>query len=365
MLSKKEAFWQLPGKKTSDILKKLYEVRLQSEEQDIEIPMITLHLISGRDVTGYLIQRTMDTNSISLVLHTKSSHMNAFYVEERQVEAVTIHDIENFTHHFSFGKFWFAPGFPPPTRLDIKKKIAEYHKQLQTILDKDLSVKVLGKGMPEEGDPLRLLDRAICDTISTVKKIAKDDFGKSLIYKDIEKIIFRSGKKNQILLKEKNLNVVVNFENWEAGFIDIYKLRNQIEDSLKYKEKSFLKDLQDEIIPKYQKELQEICGYSIKYEIDWASFQDEFDSMRYFENQGLRYVNQSFRQLTRESIVKENLEKDLQKILMKNNPKGDKTITLQNKTICIESYWGPNSSGYFREEEIRQKLEQFLSADFD
>ena len=106
-------------------------------------------------------------------------------------------------------------------------------------------------------------------------------------------------------------------------------------------EKRLVKQLKEEVVPKYEKELQEIAGNQISYDLDWDSFADDMDALNYVESRILTEVSNAFRDLCKDDLGKDAVKESVKKVNVKNlSSYGCDDITLNGGTLNLHCDWG-------------------------
>lgn len=70
-------------------------------------------------------------------------------------------------------------------------------------------------------------------------------------------------------------------------------------------ERRKVKELQESILPGRVKEIEEICGKGIPYEVDWASIQDDGEALNFLDNLSCHRLNMALRMICMDDIGKE------------------------------------------------------------
>src|SRR5881275_2503036 len=60
-------------------------------------------------------------------------------------------------------------------------------------------------------------------------------------------------------------------------------------------ERRKIKELQDVTFPERVKEIEEICGKAIPYEVDWESLADDAEGLNFIDNMGKEAVREGLR----------------------------------------------------------------------
>ena len=125
-------------------------------------------------------------------------------------------------------------------------------------------------------------------------------------------------------------------------------------------EKRQLAQLRNEIVPQYQKELSEIVGSEIVYDIDWDSFADNLEAMERLEPKALKPMNEIFRKITVDQIGKDAVAESIQTIeISQGSDANISNFTLQNGVLNLPWDWvGWGDSFYL--DSVQEKLESML-----
>ena len=78
-------------------------------------------------------------------------------------------------------------------------------------------------------------------------------------------------------------------------------------------ERRKIKELQDETFPGRVKEIQEICGVAIPYEVDWDSLADDADALNFIDNISCHRLNMALRVICQDDMGKAAVRQGLKK----------------------------------------------------
>lgn len=125
-------------------------------------------------------------------------------------------------------------------------------------------------------------------------------------------------------------------------------------------EKRQLAKVRDEIVPQYQKEISEIVGSKIAYDIDWDSFADNLDAMENLEPKALKPMNEMFRKITIDKIGKDAVKQSIQTIRLSQGSEANiSNFTLQEGVLNLPWDW-VGWGGSFYLDSVQEKLESML-----
>ena len=83
-------------------------------------------------------------------------------------------------------------------------------------------------------------------------------------------------------------------------------------------EKRKIKELQDVTFPERQKELAEICGSLVTYDVDWESFANDLEGLNFLDNLSCHRNNMAFRCICADQLGKDSVKESLKKFKLKN-----------------------------------------------
>src|SRR5215831_16549680 len=83
-------------------------------------------------------------------------------------------------------------------------------------------------------------------------------------------------------------------------------------------ERRKIKELQDETFPGRVKEIEEICGKAIPYEVDWESLADDAEALNFIDNLSCHRLNMALRVICQDEMGKQAVRDGLKKVKLKN-----------------------------------------------
>ena len=79
-----------------------------------------------------------------------------------------------------------------------------------------------------------------------------------------------------------------------------------------------MKELRETTIPSRSKEIEEICGKPIPYDIDWQSLSNDLEGLNLLDNLSCHRVNMALRVICQDDLGKEAVRDGLKAIRLKN-----------------------------------------------
>lgn len=122
-------------------------------------------------------------------------------------------------------------------------------------------------------------------------------------------------------------------------------------------ERRKIKDLQDTTFPGRVKEIEEICGKPIPYDVDWDSLADDLEALNFIDNISCHRLNMALRVICQDDMGKEAVREGLKLIKLKNvKDKKDMKITFTGGTLEMHCAYAQRTDGMFSDNEIRELL---------
>jgi|SRR4051794_1117756 hypothetical protein len=126
-------------------------------------------------------------------------------------------------------------------------------------------------------------------------------------------------------------------------------------------ERRKIKELQDVTFPGRVKEIEEICGVGIPYEIDWDSLSDDMEGLNYIDNISCHRLNMALRVICQDEMGKDAVRQGLKLVKLKNvKDPGAKKIAFGGGVLEMNCVYAQGTGGMFSDGEIRQVLENNL-----
>ena len=126
-------------------------------------------------------------------------------------------------------------------------------------------------------------------------------------------------------------------------------------------ERRKMKELQEVTFPSRVKEIEEICGAPIPYQVDWDSLADNAEALNFIDNVSCHRLNMALRTICQDDMGKSAVRDGLKQVKLKNvKDKSAMQITFQSGTLEMHCAYALGASGMFSDGEIRQVLEKNL-----
>ena len=122
-------------------------------------------------------------------------------------------------------------------------------------------------------------------------------------------------------------------------------------------EKRKMKEIQDTTLPERTKELLEITGSPVTYDIDCAGFQDSFESLNFLDNVACHRLNMALRVICADALGKDAVKESLKKVRIVNvKDKRAKKLEFAKGLLTMTGAYADGLSGAFSDNEIRETL---------
>ena len=125
-------------------------------------------------------------------------------------------------------------------------------------------------------------------------------------------------------------------------------------------ERRKIKELQDTTFPGRVKEIEEICGKAIPYDVDWDSLADDAEGLNFIDNISCHRLNMALRMICQDQMGKEAVRDGLKLVKLKNVKDQPSTISFQDGTLEMHCDYAIGAGAIISDSEIRQVLEKGL-----
>jgi hypothetical protein len=126
-------------------------------------------------------------------------------------------------------------------------------------------------------------------------------------------------------------------------------------------ERRKMKELQDETFPGRVKEIEEICGAPIPYDVDWDSMANDMEALNFIDNISCHRLNMALRTICRDDLGKGAVRDGLKQIKLKNVPdKSAMKLDFKDGILEMHCAYALRTDGMFSDSQIREILEKSL-----
>ncbi len=193
---------------------------------------VNLMLVSGALLSGKVVACGTVHDGRVVVLTTDDE---LSYVSAQAVVGVTVQRAERFVRELSdgalSGPLTAPPGAAdPPTRLQVKRSVAQAATALSAALGHNVTVATHNDAWPE-GEQLRVLEAVVADIVNALIAIASDDMGREALSAITHVVVDNCAAKG-ITRALHTLHVDVVLAHGAAGAFSATGLRDAIEAAL-------------------------------------------------------------------------------------------------------------------------------------
>lgn len=122
-------------------------------------------------------------------------------------------------------------------------------------------------------------------------------------------------------------------------------------------ERRKIKELQETTFPERVKEIEEICGKAIPYEVDWESLADDAEGLNFIDNLSCHRLNMALRVICLDDLGKEAVREGLKLVKLKNvKDKAEMKITFEGGVLEMHCAYALRTEGMFNDNQIRELL---------
>jgi hypothetical protein len=122
-------------------------------------------------------------------------------------------------------------------------------------------------------------------------------------------------------------------------------------------ERRKIKELQDVTFPGRVKEIEEICGKAIPYEVDWDSLADDAEGLNFIDNISCHRQNRALRVICPADMGKQAVKEGLRLITLKNvKDKAAMKMSFENGVLDMQCAYAQRTDGMFGDNSIRELL---------
>lgn len=121
-------------------------------------------------------------------------------------------------------------------------------------------------------------------------------------------------------------------------------------------ERRKIEELKTVTLPGRVKEIEEICGKPVPYEVDWASFED-FESLNFMDNISCHRLNMALRGICSDAMGKDAVKDGLKLVKLKNvKDKSSMKMTFEAGVLEMHCAYALKTDGMFSDNEIQTLL---------
>lgn len=122
-------------------------------------------------------------------------------------------------------------------------------------------------------------------------------------------------------------------------------------------ERRKIKELQETTLPERVREIQEICGKAVPYEVDWESLADDAEGLNFLDNISCHRLNMALRTICVDEMGKEAVRDGLNLIKLRNvRDKAQMKLSFDGGVLEMHCAYAMRTEGMYSDNEIREAL---------
>jgi hypothetical protein len=121
-------------------------------------------------------------------------------------------------------------------------------------------------------------------------------------------------------------------------------------------ERRKIKELEEETLPGRVKEIEEICGKPVPYQVDWTTF-DTLEALNFMDNLSCHRLNMALRMICMDEMGKEAVREGLKLVKLANaKDKASMKMEFSGGTLEMHCAYALHTDGMYSDNEIRTYL---------
>ncbi len=122
-------------------------------------------------------------------------------------------------------------------------------------------------------------------------------------------------------------------------------------------ERRKIQDLQDNTLPARSREIAEICGREIPYEVDWATLENDASALNFLDNLSCHRLNMALRTICIDDMGREAVRETLKLVKLKNVAEpAQRHIAFAGGVLEMHCAYAHGASGMLSDGTIRDAL---------
>ncbi len=122
-------------------------------------------------------------------------------------------------------------------------------------------------------------------------------------------------------------------------------------------ERRKIKELQDITLPERSREIAEICGRAVSYEVDWASLENDAQALNFLDNLSCHRLNMALRVICQDEMGKEAVRDGLKQVRLKNVAQPQQRhLAFAGGVLEMHCAYAQGTDGMHSDQAIRELL---------
>ncbi|MEZ5404180.1 MAG: hypothetical protein R2729_31160 [Bryobacteraceae bacterium] len=126
-------------------------------------------------------------------------------------------------------------------------------------------------------------------------------------------------------------------------------------------ERRKIHELRDTVLPEREREITEISGATVPYDVDWASFGEDAEALKFLDNVSCHRLNMALRVICMDAMGREAVQASLKKVRLVNvSGPAEMGMSFGDGILEMRCAYALGAQGMHSDGAIRQLLEQSL-----
>jgi len=122
-------------------------------------------------------------------------------------------------------------------------------------------------------------------------------------------------------------------------------------------ERRKVQELKDMTLPERSREIAEICGKAIAYEVDWPSIENDAAALNFLDNLSCHRLNMALRTICMDEMGREAVRDSLQLVRLRNVAEpSQRHIAMQGGVLDMHCAYARGTEGMHSDGAIREVL---------
>ena len=122
-------------------------------------------------------------------------------------------------------------------------------------------------------------------------------------------------------------------------------------------ERRKVKELQDITLPERSREIAEICGQAVPYEVDWASIENDAQALNFLDNLSCHRLNMALRVICQDEMGKAAVRDGLKLVRLKNVAEpAQRHLAFAGGVLDMHCAYAQGTGGMHSDQAIRELL---------
>jgi len=122
-------------------------------------------------------------------------------------------------------------------------------------------------------------------------------------------------------------------------------------------ERRKIQELKDSTLPARSREIAEICGAEIPYEVDWASIEHDAQALNFLDNLSCHRLNMALRTICTDDMGRAAVRESLKLVRLKNVAEpAQRQVTFRDGVLEMHCAYAHGASGMLSDGSIREAL---------